>query len=153
MPAVEALLDRAERLCRERGLKLTPMRRRVLEILAGARNPLSATGLIAAIGDEARKPVSPILVYRALDFLGEAGLIHRLAARNAYVPCEGEHPADAATVFLLCAQCGGAHEVASREVERGLEGSATAAGFKPLARTIEVEGECATCRAGGSGER
>ena len=149
MPAHDDIMERAERLCRERALKLTPMRRRVLEVLALSRAPLSATALIAAIGEGAAKPVSPILVYRALDFLAGAGLIHRLAARNAYVPCDREHREDETTVFLVCAHCGGVDEVASREVGKGLEGSATAAGFRPLARTVEIEGECASCRAVG----
>ena len=143
------IMERAERLCRERALKLTPMRRRVLEVLTLSHAPLSATALIAAIGEGAEKPVSPILVYRALDFLASTGLIHRLAARNAYVPCDHEHREDETTVFLVCAHCGGVDEVASREVEKGLEGSATAAGFRPLARTVEIEGECASCRAAG----
>ena len=145
----DGIMERADRLCRERALKLTPMRRRVLEILALSHAPMSATALIAAIGEAVGKPVSPILVYRALEFLAATGLIHRLAARNAYVPCDHEHREDATTVFLVCAHCGGVDEVSSREVEKGLEGSAIAAGFRPLARTVEIEGECASCRAAG----
>ena len=102
-------------------------------MLAASRAPLSASALIATIGEGAAKPVSPILVYRALDFLASAGLIHRLAARNAYVPCDHEHRDDETTVFLVCAHCGGVDEVASREVERGLEGSADG-GRLPAAR-------------------
>ena len=147
----DGIMERADRLCRERALKLTPMRRRVLEILALSHAPMSATALIAAIGEGLGKPVSPILVYRALDFLASAGLIHRLAARNAFIPCDHEHRDDEATVFLLCRECGGVDEVASREVELGLEGSALALGFKPLSRTVEVEGECAACRSESAG--
>jgi Fur family transcriptional regulator, zinc uptake regulator len=125
------------------------MRKWVRGLRPPIHSRLSASALTAAIGEGAGKPVSPILVYRALDFLAGAGLIHRLAARNAYVPCDREHREDETTVFLVCAHCGGVDEVASREVGKGLEGSATAAGFRPLARTVEIEGECASCRAVG----
>lgn len=92
------VLRRAERLCRERSWKLTPMRRRMLEALAGRHAPRSASALVASLSEETGRPVTPILVYRALDFLVSAGLIHCLAARNAFVPCDREHRDDEATV-------------------------------------------------------
>jgi len=142
-------LQRAETVCAERGAKLTPMRRRVLATLAVSRAPLTASDLVARLSEEDGRRVSPILVYRALEFLTGTGLVHHLASRNAYTPCDHEHRQDEATVFLVCSACGGVDEVVSREVERGLEGSAAAAGFRPVAQVVEVEGECASCRAGG----
>lgn len=141
------VLQRAETICSERGAKLTPMRRRVLQALAESHAPPTASDLITRMSDEDGKRISPVLVYRALEFLTGIGLVHHLASRNAYTPCDHEHREDEATVFLVCAECGGVDEVVSREVERGLEGSASAAGFRPLAQVVEVEGECAACRA------
>lgn len=142
----DELVRRAERTCRDRNLKLTPMRRRVLGTLAGSRTPLSASALIAAIGAGAEKAVSPILIYRALDFLNSEGLIHRLAGRNAYVPCDHEHSDGEVTVLLVCRRCGTVDEVASREIERSLDSTAAATGFKPLNRVVELEGECVACQ-------
>src|SRR5204863_259080 len=72
----------AETLCAERGHRLTPVRRRVLEALASSHKPLGAYEIIDLLVDRGRRP-APITVYRALDFLREAGLVHRIESRNA----------------------------------------------------------------------
>ncbi len=97
------------------------------------------------MGQERR--IAPISVYRVLDVLIEAGLIHRIATRNTYLPCNHAHESHAATVFLVCSSCGGVDEVNSDEIARSLSGTAAAAGFKPGSRAVEVEGECADCQA------
>jgi Fur family zinc uptake transcriptional regulator len=125
-------------------LLLTPLRRRVFEALAASKAPLGAYDLVERLGRERR--VAPISIYRALDFLIEAGLIHRIATRNAYLPCYHSHAAHAATVFLVCTRCGGVDEVASPEVARGIEETARAAGFRADHRSLEVAGECRACR-------
>lgn len=139
------ILRHAERECAARNLQLTPLRRRVLGELAGAERPLGAYDLVERLGRERR--IAPISVYRVLDFLIEAGLIHRIATRNTYLPCHHAHESHDATVFLVCTRCGGVDEVTSPDVARGLDGTAAAAGFKPGGRAVEVEGECAECRA------
>lgn len=141
----EALIRDAEETCRARGVQLTPLRRRVFEELARAREPLGAYDLVERLGRERR--TAPISVYRVLDVLIEAGLIHRIATRNTYLPCHHAHDADAAVVFLVCTRCGGVDEVSSPDLARGLDGTAAASGFKPGGRSVELEGECATCRA------
>ena len=139
------LLDHAEQVCRERGLLLTPLRRRVFEALAGSGAPLGAYDLVERLGRERR--IAPISVYRALDFLIEAGLIHRIATRNSYLPCHHSHAPHETTVFLVCTRCGGVDEVASPEVARGIDGTANAAGFRADRGSVEIAGECRSCRA------
>jgi Fur family zinc uptake transcriptional regulator len=139
------LLDHAEQVCRERGLLLTPLRRRVFAALAEGGAPLGAYDLVERLGRERR--IAPISVYRALDFLIEAGLIHRIATRNSYLPCHHSHAPHETTVFLVCTRCGGVDEVASPEVARGIDGTATAAGFRADHGSVEIAGECRSCRA------
>lgn len=140
-----SLVAEAERSCAAAGLQFTPLRRRVFETLARAENPLGAYDVVELLGREKR--ISPISVYRSLDFLIEAGLIHRIATRNTYLPCCHSHRADQATLFLVCTRCGGVDEVASPEVRRDLDGVAAASGFQPAGSAVEVEGECQDCRA------
>ena len=137
------LIARAERLCLETDRKLTPLRRRVFSELAGSHGALGAYDLVERLGRERR--ISPISVYRALDFLIEAGLVHRIAARNTYLPCHHEHGVSEATVFLVCVRCGNVDELSSANVARELHGTAAAAGFKPQNGAVEIEGECSSC--------
>ena len=140
----EEVMAHAESLCRNRGLKFTPLRRRVFEALASGGAPLGAYDLVEQLGRERR--ISPISVYRALEFLIEAGLIHRIAVRNTYLPCHHEHGPDETTVFLVCSSCGNVDELASSAIASGLDGMAAALDFKPKSRAVELEGECSACR-------
>lgn len=142
---VDAVVGRAERFSRERGVAFTPMRRRVLETLAAAQGPVTAYDLADRLSTERR--VAPVQIYRALEFLIEAGVVHRLATRSAFVACAHEHARGETTVFLVCGQCGTVAEVASPAVGRGLKGTAAASDFEPHHPVVEVEGRCATCRA------
>jgi Fur family zinc uptake transcriptional regulator len=139
-----ALIAHAERVCAEKSLQFTPLRRRVFEALAQGGGPLGAYDLVERLGQERR--ISPISVYRALEFLMEAGLIHRIAVRNTYLPCAHEHGAGETTVFLVCTVCGNVDELASSEIARDLAGTAAQVGFRPASRAVELEGECQSCR-------
>jgi Fe2+ or Zn2+ uptake regulation protein len=78
----------AEALCAERGQRLTPIRRKVLGVLLGSHNPLGAYEIIDRLAPKGPRP-APITAYRALDFLRENGLVHRIESRNAFVACRG----------------------------------------------------------------
>lgn len=138
------LIARAERVCAEKHLQFTPWRRRVLDELADGGVPLGAYDLVERLADNRR--VSPISVYRALDFLMDAGIVHRIATRNTYLPCYHEHTCGEMTVFLVCSRCGSVQERASAAVAQNLGSTAGAADFVPRSRSIEVEGECSACR-------
>jgi Fur family zinc uptake transcriptional regulator len=86
----------------------------------------------------------PPTVYRALDFLLEQGLVHRLESLNAYVGCiHPEHPH--ASQFLICRDCGEVRELESRNVDRTLDSELKACGFKAESQVIEVTGRCLRC--------
>jgi len=138
----------AETLCATRGQRLTPIRRQVLEALAQSHRTLGAYEIMDWLGEQGPRP-APITVYRALDFLLDHGLVHRIESRNAFLACIGGHgtdgPAGATTVFLICERCGAVGETASMAVAETLQTAARAAGFTPKARVIEVTGVCAHC--------
>ncbi len=139
------VLAHAEAVCAARASRLTPMRRRVLEILAGSHNPLGAYDLIERVGAHGRRP-APITIYRALDFLVENGLVHRIESRNAFLACGHKHEFGALVVFLICERCGAVGEAPAAEVARTLAQAAANAGFAPRTPVIEVLGVCRHCR-------
>ena len=139
----------AEALCAARGQRLTPIRRQVLETLAESHKTLGAYEIMERMAGQGPRP-APITVYRALDFLLENGLAHRIESRNAFLACISDHHAAGAatTVFLICDRCGAVGEASSAAVAETLQTAARAAGFTPKARVIEVTGVCAHCREG-----
>ncbi len=139
------VVARAEDLCRARDLQFTRLRRDVLETVAAAQGPLGAYDIAERLSVPGRR-VAAVSVYRALDFLTELGLVHRIASRNAFVSCAHEHGAGEGLVFLICRTCGGIGETTAPEFEAGLDRALDRAGFKPASRIVEVEGECGACR-------
>src|SRR5699024_1887306 len=96
-------LARAEACCRAQGLRLTATRRRVLELIWASHRPSKAYDLLEAINRE-RGNAAPPTVYRALDFLLTAGLVHKIESLNAFIGCSGTH-AHAQPKFLICHDC------------------------------------------------
>ena len=138
-------LAHAELICVERGERLTPIRRQVLEVLLSNHKPLGAYEIIERAGKSPRP--APITVYRALNFLREQGLVHRIESRNAFVACVNNHASEDLVVFLICDRCGDVGEAPSAAVADQLKAAARAAGFTPKAPVIEISGICANCRA------
>ena len=139
---------RAEHLCRARGLQFTPLRRDVLAAVAAEPGPLGAYDIAERMSLPGRR-VAAVSVYRALDFLTEQGLVHRIASRNAFVSCGHAHADRAGLVFLICRTCGGIAEITAPAVETELDRTLAGVGFRSSGRILEVEGECGACgRAG-----
>lgn len=139
--------DHVHQCCACEKVPLTPGRRRVLDALHAARRPLGAYELIDRIATGNGKRPAPISVYRALDFLLDNGLAHRLASRNAFLACEHRHTDREPVAFLICESCGAVTEATSEDLRESLDALAAAAHFSPEARVIELAGCCATCRA------
>jgi Fur family transcriptional regulator, zinc uptake regulator len=145
-------LRTAERICAGSGARLTGLRRRVLELVWASHRPIGAYAILGDLQRSGR--AAPPTVYRALDFLIEHGLAHRIASLNAYVGCvrPGEPHAGQ---FLLCARCKDAAELQDSLVAQALAASAAAAGFRVEQQTVELEGVCPRClqRVGGDLDR
>lgn len=145
---MQEVLHQAERLCHARGARLTLQRRRVLEILCRSARPLGAYEILDELLREA-PGARPTTVYRALAFLQEQGLIHRIESLNAFLGClHPEHPH--LGQFLICRRCGRVQELEDAGVERDLGRMARASGFQPDLRVVELLGCCADCAEGGS---
>ena len=134
----------AAALCAERGVRLTRIRRRVLELLWESEQPLGAYDLIDGLQRDMGRPVRPPTAYRALEFLMGQGLVSKIQSRNAYVPCA--HPERSHNcVFFMCGGCGASAEVENSEVERLLDRDALRLGYRVARLVVEVEGMCRRC--------
>jgi Fur family zinc uptake transcriptional regulator len=141
---VEQAMADAVALCAKRGARLTHLRCRVLEILWQSHRPLGAYEILRVLSSDGRS-YAPPTVYRALDFLLENGLVHRIASRNAYVGCSRPGHS-AAGQFLICEGCGSAAEVNDTRLEQAIDSTAESAGFAASERTVEISGRCPNCR-------
>ncbi|MDH5821780.1 transcriptional repressor [Luteimonas sp. RD2P54] len=143
-----------ESACRERGLRLTPIRAYVLGLIATAGRPLKAYDLLDQVREgEGPGAAAPPTVYRALDFLLAHGFIHKLESINAFVACHHPSSHQHSVPFLICDGCHGATELEDQQVVRLLDERARALGFVPQAQTLEVHGLCADCGRGATGSK
>ncbi|WP_343675437.1 Fur family transcriptional regulator [Paraburkholderia heleia] len=142
--SVESALAMAEAYCRERGEKLTPIRRKVLELLLASGRATKAYSLL----DEMRQihPGSaPPTVYRALDFLLSAGLIHRIESINAFAVCHDLTQCQHG-ILVVCQQCGNVTELHEPKLRQALVAQIEAAGYRLAGDGIELKGLCAQCQ-------
>jgi len=139
-------ISHAEAICASRHERLTPIRRRVLEALLASHAPLGAYDLIDRLAAQGGRP-APITIYRALDFLREQGLVHRIESRNAFIACVHNHASGDPVVFLICEKCGAVGEAAAAAVADTIRSASRAAGFTPKTPVIEIFGICAHCKA------
>ncbi|MFB2532599.1 Fur family transcriptional regulator [Paracoccus sp. p4-l81] len=140
-----AILAQAEALARDRGLRLTPVRRRTLEILAESHRALGAYEVLERLSAEGFGHQPPV-AYRALDFLVEHGLAHRIRRLNAFAACTCPG-ADHAPVFLICRACHAVAEAPSTPLRAMLDAAGAEMGFSVERSSIEAQGLCGGCRA------
>lgn len=137
-------LAEAEQLCLKRDTRLTALRRRVLEIILDSRTPLGAYDILDVLREDGRRGAPPT-VYRALDFLLEQGLIHRLASLNVFVGCH--HPTENhGGQFLICKNCGKVNELDSQTLEQTIHDQAARCDFQVQSQMVEILGRCSDCR-------
>lgn len=160
---LDTVLDRAEAQCARRGAQLTELRRQVLRLVLEAEQPVGAYALLDKL-KTLRSGAAPPTVYRALDFLLEQGLIHKVERLNAFLGCveagQGgsghDHPHGAGGrqgghdhphQFLICRNCGATAEISDPAITAALASASAAAGFTLHRATVEAEGVCADCAA------
>lgn len=144
---VVTALAAADALCAERGVRLTPLRRRVLELVWQSHSPVKAYDLLDRLRDGSQRAAPPT-VYRALEFLLHEGFIHRLESLNAFVGC-GDPRHTHAGQFLICRRCQAVAELSDPEITRLIAERADALGFRLGAQTIELDGICPACQRDG----
>ncbi|EXF43118.1 transcriptional regulator np20 [Pseudomonas sp. BAY1663] len=142
---VSHALAEADSLCARQGVRLTALRKRVLELVWQSHKPLGAYDILAVLSEQDGRRAAPPTVYRALDFLLENGLVHRLASLNAFIGCNHpEHPHQGQ--FLICRHCHTAIELEQPAIAEAIDAAARSVGFAVEGQTVEVVGLCATCR-------
>ncbi len=141
----ERALAKAEEVCKASGKRLTDIRKTVLKEVWRSHAPVGAYDVLAKLNTGGGR-IAPMAVYRALEFLVQNGLVHRVESLNAFVGCA--HPGDKhAAGFLICRQCGSAAELNSTVLSQTLENELTARGFVADSQVIELSGTCPHCRA------
>lgn len=135
----------AERVCLGRGQKFTPIRRQVLGALLSSHRPLGAYEVIDELAKTMPRP-APITVYRALDFLMDNGLVHRIESRNAFLACAHHHDETSVVAFLICDICGSVGEIPSAALAQSFNEAARGTGFSPKLSVVEITGTCAHCQ-------
>lgn len=140
---IDNAVEEAERICAERGSRFTDLRRRILIMIWQGHKAVKAYDLLDQLANEGGS-AKPPTVYRALDFLMEEGLVHKIESLNAYIGCP--HPGEGhVSQFLICDQCGTVREVASDALAGAVHGAANAASFAIKRQTLELHGICAEC--------
>jgi Fur family zinc uptake transcriptional regulator len=138
------VIEEVEQRCARDQLRLTPTRRRVLELVLEADGPVKAYDLLDQLKSE-QPNAAPPTIYRALEFLLEHHFIHRLETLNAFVSCfhpKHQHHGQ----FLICEACGAVREVAENRLSDDLARLARDADFTPTRQVLEVYGTCGKCR-------
>lgn len=140
---VQALAD-ARTICAQNNARLTPIRERVLELIWQSHRPMGAYDVLAKLSEDGHNAAPPT-VYRALDFLQQHGLVHRIASLNAFIGCT--HAGKYHTgMFLLCRSCGNVLEMTAPEVSDAVHAAADRESFQVENVTLEVSGLCPGCQ-------
>lgn len=140
---IQRAVTTAEKVCASKRVNLTPLRRRVLEIVWRRHEPIGAYEILAELAKD-REKAAPPTVYRALEFLQEAGLVHRLDTLNAFLGCdrpEDEHGGQ----FLVCGVCRRVAEIDDTVLNRTLREQARTLGFHLEASAVEIKAVCNEC--------
>jgi len=141
---VDSALQRAQSICASEGARLTPIRQRVLELVWQSHKPVGAYDLLPLLAAEGFNSAPPT-VYRALDFLLELGLVHRINSLNAFVGCT--HPGDQhPNCFFVCTQCGEAQELLASQVQKVSAQVEEMLGVVVQQQTTELMGLCPRCQ-------
>jgi len=142
---IDDAIQSARQLCDERGVRLTSLREQVLELVWQSHKPLGAYTLMDMLAQASTRRVAPPTVYRALDFLLEEGLIHRINSLNAFIGCPSPSQKHQSH-FLICQKCNVAVELDNLPLNQSILDAATNAGFTLASHSVEINGLCPSCQ-------
>jgi Fur family zinc uptake transcriptional regulator len=141
-------LEQAAEIFAEKNIRFTDLRRKVFEEIASTQASVGAYEVLDRLAKKGTR-LAPISVYRALDALLEAGVVHRLESKNAYFACRRMHKPRTGRppIFLSCEKCGAVQEVDGDEIFRAIDHAADDVQFETRVRFVEVSGTCQECAA------
>jgi Fur family zinc uptake transcriptional regulator len=145
---VKTSLEQATAIFAEKNIRFTDLRRKVFEEIASTLESVGAYEVLDRLAKKGTR-LAPISVYRALDALLEAGVVHRLESKNAYFACRRLHQPRTGRrpMFLSCEKCGVVQEVDGDDIFQAIDSAADGAKFEPRVRFVEVSGTCQDCAA------
>ena len=144
--AVTQALDSAEQHCKARGATLTTIRRTVLGLLYRAHGGMKAYDLLDQV-KLIKVGATPPTVYRALDFLMEHGLVHKISKANVFRACSaGSHNHAHPGLFLVCPKCNTVEELDDHPATHSLLQSVSKRGYTIASDEIEVSAVCPACK-------
>ena len=148
---LNAAISRAHEICEAANVRLTPTREAILKLLWQGHKPMGAYQLQQQLAKVSEKPIAPPTIYRAIEFLIDLGLVHRIHSLNAYIGCpfpSSEH----SNIFMICEKCNTVAEVSDKKVNNLLSAITEKVGFTLRSQSIELFGLCPNCEPGDSDE-
>jgi Fur family transcriptional regulator, zinc uptake regulator len=150
----DACLDHAMARARAafaaKGLRLTPLREHVFQAIAAASHrAIGAYEVLDRLATQGER-LAPISIYRAIDALVAAGIVHRFESRNAFFACHAGH--EQRQLVLACERCSSVAEVDGASVFSAIDEVAEGAAFSASSAkgaVVEVWGLCGNCQDGG----
>lgn len=142
---IDWAITRAHQICAKRGVRLTPLREDVLRVLLSTHQAVGAYEIIDKLNDQGRK-LAPISVYRILEVLLQAGLVHRLESKNAFFACLANHHPEKPVVVLVCERCQRVAEAEAIDVWSGIKSMTKEHDFLLSDTILEIKGLCSNCR-------
>ena len=141
---IEDAILKAELVCKNKNLRFTKIRKKVLQLIWSSHKPIGAYEILDSLR-AAKIKAEPPTVYRALSFLIDARLVHRLDSLNAFVGCvdpENTHQGQ----FFICQDCSNVSEFNDHEISDLVESKMKNNGFSATHQILEVTGHCNNCR-------
>jgi Fur family transcriptional regulator, zinc uptake regulator len=145
---LKSAIKAAKLHCDVLGLRLTPLRERVLELVWQSHEPVKAYDILDEL-KQGHSSSAPPTVYRALDFLQEQGLVHKIESLNAYVGC-GDPKEIHSGQFFICHDCGTVAELDDEDIRELIQKKAKRFGFKVDDEMVEIKGQCQECGESGN---
>lgn len=144
--SVKAALERATQIFEEKNLRFTDLRRKVFEEIAATTASVGAYEILDRLAKKGTR-LAPISIYRALDALLEAGVVHRLESKNAYFASRALHQpkTDRRPMFLACETCGQVIQTDGEDIFAAIDTAAHGIKFQPRVKFVEVSGTCEDC--------
>lgn len=141
---VISAIKKAQQICDQKLLRFTSIRKRILELVWSSHEPILAYDLLKILRQE-KENAEPPTVYRALEFLLENKLVHKIESLNAYVGCNFPDK-DHISQFLICDSCNQVAEIDDNNVNELICQQAARTGFAVKQQTVEINGLCPSCQ-------
>lgn len=139
-------MEAARDICLNRGVRLTELRAKILELIWQSHRPIGAYTILELISNVSAKRVAPPTIYRALEFLLEQGFIHQIKSLNAFLGCPAPaNPHHHQSYFLICKKCGNTLELQDAQLSKQIKELAVKVGFVVKTESLEVTGLCSSC--------